>query len=124
LISLNVSSTCPETNIYEIRQVKSKVYGLFCYCKEKEHFEQEKLAYIRNNITSFVQAERSIYQYSSLGGIYGLNIIVQNRADYIIDKVIVKVSYLKSSGEVWKEKLEEFYYIEPWETSTSKMLMT
>lgn len=81
--------------------------------KENERREQEQLENIRNHITSYVIAERSTYQYSNLGGIYGLSIKVQNNTDYVIDKVVVKVSYIKPSGDIWKDKLVEFHYIEP-----------
>ncbi|NII26416.1 hypothetical protein HB364_15105 [Pseudoflavitalea sp. X16] len=89
--------------------------------KEQKRREQDQITNIRNHITSFVLAERNSYQYSNLGGIYGLSIKVQNKTIYIIDKVTVKVSYLKPSGEVWKDKFVEFYYVEPWKMVENKV---
>jgi hypothetical protein len=82
--------------------------------KEKERLESEKIANIRRNITSYVIAKRSAYKYSDWGGIYGLSISVHNKTEYPIDKVVVKVSYLKPSGDIWKEKYVDFYLIDPY----------
>lgn len=89
--------------------------------REQKRQEQEQLTYTRDHITSFVTAERSSYQYNGLGGIYGLSIMVQNKTDYILDKVVVKVSYLKPSGQVWKDKYVDFYYVEPRKTIENKV---
>ncbi|MBO9565433.1 MAG: hypothetical protein J7621_21830 [Niastella sp.] len=89
--------------------------------KERERLEKEHIAEIRRNITSYVRAERSSYQYSNLGGIYGLSISVHNKTEYPIDKVVVKVSYLKPSGDTWKEKYVDFYLIDPYKVIENRV---
>lgn len=75
--------------------------------------EEEAKARIRNNITSYVTAERSAYNYSSLGGISNLSISVSNSTNYLMDKVQVKVIYIKANGEVWDTKIIDFDLLEP-----------
>ena len=62
--------------------------------------EADTKAMIRNNITSYVQAERNEYSFSKLGGIYNLKISVSNTTAYLLDNVKVKVTYIKPNGEV------------------------
>lgn len=75
--------------------------------------EEETKKLIRENITSYVTAVRSSYNYSNLGGIYNLSISVTNSTNYIIDNVRVKVTYIKASGGIWKEKFVDYNLISP-----------
>jgi hypothetical protein len=70
--------------------------------------EEDIKTQIRNNITSYVTAERNEYTYSNLGGIYNLKITVTNGTDYLIDNVKVKVIYIKGNGDVWNSQIIDF----------------
>lgn len=83
--------------------------------------EEDNKATIRNNITSYVTAERNEYTYSKLGGIYNLQISVTNNTDYIIDKARVKVTYIKSNGGVWETRYVDFDLIGPQIKKTIKV---
>lgn len=74
--------------------------------------EENRKAEYRNNITNYVIADRSDYQYSNLGGIYNLQISVSNNTEYLIDKVIVRIFYYKPNGEVWDTRDVEFTMLE------------
>ncbi len=64
--------------------------------------EEDNRAQIRNNIASYVTAERSEFKYYPIGGISDLKITVTNNTDYSMDKVTVKVNYIKTNGELWE----------------------
>jgi len=83
--------------------------------------EENQKAMIRNNITAYVTAERSNYQYSELGGIYNLQISVNNNTNYLIDNVKVKVIYIKANGNVWNSRILDFNLLAPWTKSTIKV---
>lgn len=83
--------------------------------------EEDAKKMIKNNITSYVTAERSEYTYSELGGISNLKISVTNSTDYLIDNVKVKVIYLKANGDVWNSKIIDFNLINPQTKSTIKV---
>jgi len=68
---------------------------------------------IKNNITSYVTAERNEYTYNKLGGIYNLKISVTNNTDYVIDNVKVNIVYLKANGDTWDTKTVDFNMIDP-----------
>lgn len=74
--------------------------------------KEDHRKYIRENITSYVTAERNSYKYSELGGIYGLKITVINNSDYLLEQVKVKITYIKASGDVYDNKIVEFNYID------------
>jgi len=76
---------------------------------------------IRNNITSYVTAERNEYTYSELGGISNLKITVTNSTDYLIDNVKVKVIYLKANGDVWTSRIVDFNLLDPQTKNTIKV---
>lgn len=75
--------------------------------------EEDVKAEIRKNITSYVTAERSAYNYSNLGGIYNLKISVTNSTDYVLDNVKVKITYYKANGGVWKTRFVDFNMVPP-----------
>lgn len=80
---------------------------------EKLNAEEDAKASIRNNITSYVTAERSEYTYSTLGGIYNLKIYVTNNTEYLIDNVKVKLVYIKANGGVWDSRTIDFNLLNP-----------
>lgn len=75
--------------------------------------DQSTKAMVKNNINSYVTAERSDYQYSEFGGISGLSITVSNSSPYSMDNVRVKVSYIKADGDTWKDEYLDFPYLGP-----------
>jgi hypothetical protein len=76
---------------------------------------------IRKNINLYVQAESNDYDSKSLGGITNLEISVNNASDYTIDKVRVKIMYIKANGDVYETKYEEFHYIRPNSKATHRI---
>ena len=75
--------------------------------------EQDTKTSIKNNITSYVTAERNEYTYNEMGEISNLKISVTNSTDYVLDNVRVKVIYIKANGEVWDSKMVDFNMIDP-----------
>src|SRR5688500_8996731 len=55
---------------------------------------------VRNNIRLYVKAETNDYEHSRLGGISDLEISVNNPTDYTLDKVRVKIMYIKANGSI------------------------
>jgi len=76
---------------------------------------------VRNNITSLVKAESNDYDTKGLGGISNLEITVNNPTDYTLDKVRVKIMYIKPNGNVHETKFEDFYFIRPNTTATHRI---
>lgn len=76
---------------------------------------------IRKNIKLYVKAESNDYDTKSLGGIANLEISVNNASDYTIDKVRVKIIYIKANGDVYETKYEDFFYIRPNSKATHRI---
>lgn len=90
--------------------------------QESRKAQEESIkAMVKNNITSYVTAARSEYNYSQLGGIYNLKISVTNSSDYILDNVKVKITYIKADGGVWDVKIIDFNMLNPQTKSTIKV---
>jgi hypothetical protein len=68
---------------------------------------------VRNNIRLYVKAESNDYEHSRLGGISNLEISVTNPTDYTLDKVRIKIMYIKANGDIWDTKYEDFQAIKP-----------
>lgn len=83
--------------------------------------EEETKTRVKNNITSYVTAERSDYETRNLGGIYNLKISVSNASDYLIDNVKVKIIYIKANGDVWDSRIIDFNLLNPRTKSTIKV---
>jgi hypothetical protein len=76
---------------------------------------------IRNNIRAYIKAESNTYQYGKFGGISNLKITVSNTTDYTLDKVRVKLTYIKASGGIWETRYEDFYSVKANTTITHKI---
>lgn len=76
---------------------------------------------IRNNIRAYVKAESNTYQYSKFGGISNLKITISNTTDYTLEKVRVKLTYIKANGSTWETMYEDFYSVKPNTTITHKI---
>jgi hypothetical protein len=79
---------------------------------------------VRNNILLYVKAESNDYEHNRLGGITNLEISVNNPTDYTLDKVRVKIMYVKANGNVWDTKYEDFNTIKPNTKITHKIADT
>jgi hypothetical protein len=76
---------------------------------------------VRNNIRLYVKAESNDYESKNLGGISNLEISVNNPTDYTLDKVRVKITYLKPNGSIWETIYEDFHSIKPNSKATHKI---
>lgn len=76
---------------------------------------------IRKNIQMYVYAGSNEYDRRGLGGISNLEISVNNVSDYTIDKVRVKIIYIKANGGVHEVKYEDFHAIKPNSKATHKI---
>ncbi|HEY1199880.1 MAG TPA: hypothetical protein VGE79_02815 [Niastella sp.] len=76
---------------------------------------------IRKNIKMYVYAGSNEYDRRGLGGISNLEISVNNASDYPIDKVRVKIMYIKANGSVHEVKYEDFHAIKPNSKATHKI---
>jgi hypothetical protein len=76
---------------------------------------------IRKNIQMYVYAGSNEYDRRGLGGISNLEISVNNASDYPIDKVRVKIIYIKANGGVHEVKYEDFHAIKPNSKATHKI---
>lgn len=66
---------------------------------------------IKNNIRSYVKVTGNDYDHGRLGGISNLKVSVVNTSDYQLDKVRVKITYVKANGNIWETHYEDFYLI-------------
>jgi hypothetical protein len=76
---------------------------------------------VRNNIRLYVKAESNDYESKNLGGISNLEISVNNPTDYTLDKVRVKIMYIKPNGGIWETTYEDFHSIKPNSKATHKI---
>lgn len=76
---------------------------------------------VRNNIRLYVKAESNDYDKKGLGGISNLEISVTNPTNYTLDKVRVKIMYVKSNGSVYETKHEDFFAVKPNSKATHKI---
>lgn len=76
---------------------------------------------VRNNIRLYVKAESNDYDKKGLGGISNLEISVNNPTNYTLDKVRVKIMYVKSNGGIYETKYEDFISIKPNSKATHKI---
>jgi len=76
---------------------------------------------VRNNIRLYVKAASNEYDHRSLGGISNLEISVTNPTEYTLDKVRVKIMFIKANGSIWETKYEDFYSLKPNSKATHKI---
>jgi hypothetical protein len=75
---------------------------------------------VKTHIYDYVKANGSEYTYSALGGISNFSVTVTNETKFTIDNVRVKIIYIKSNGETWKEEFLSFNYLSPYESRKIK----
>ena len=56
----------------------------------------------RNNWYKYISATNSSYSYGALGGISGLEVVISNNTEYMLDEVEVQVGYVQDNGEFFK----------------------
>jgi hypothetical protein len=76
---------------------------------------------VRKNIKMYVYAGSNEYDRKGLGGISNLEISVNNASDYPIDKVRVKIMYIRANGGIHEVKYEDFHAIKPNSKATHKI---
>ena len=67
----------------------------------------------RNNWERFIWAKNDEYEYSPLGGIYNLEVVVTNETEYTLDEVVVSVQYIKDNGAIHKTEAVTIYNVPP-----------
>jgi hypothetical protein len=97
------------------------IAGVYIYMLTQKQQKEDRKDFYKNSITSYVTAEINDYTYNELGGIYDLEVSVSNSTDYLVDKVVVKVYYIKANGNVWDTRLIEFNLLNPHSQKTIKM---
>ena len=107
---------------YFYKQMQHQEYQEIRQASINTEVDRKKMT--RDNITSLITAERSSYNFSSLGGISNLSLSVTNQTDYIIDNVKVRVIYLKPNGQVWNSRFVDFNLLNPKTKSTIKVADT
>jgi hypothetical protein len=65
----------------------------------------------RNNWSEYIRATNSKYFYSELGGISGLEVIVTNKTEYMLDEVQVLVYYVRTNGDNFKTETVTVYNV-------------
>jgi len=89
--------------------------------KETANSDNSAKRKIRNNIRAYVKAESNTYQSGKFGGISNLKINVINTSDYTLDRVRVKITYIKANGGVWETRYEDFYAVKANSTETHRI---
>lgn len=84
------------------------------------YIDDQQKSDARVNINSLVRVGNNAYKYSELGGIYGLELVVYNNSSYLLDKITVKLNYIKANGEIWQTKYLDGYFIQPNSKETLK----
>jgi len=91
--------------------------GIFIYnalsSQEQANHEQSQKDFIKQNITQFVTAEGGTYNYSELGGISNFTVSINNTTSYLIDNVRVKIKYIKTDGDLYKNEYLDFDLLAP-----------
>lgn len=90
-------TNAPKDELPKPLEVKTTVPP-FILKKEKE--SKEKTTRLRWN--KLITASNSNYGIGVLGGIKDLHVTLTNHTDYPIDEAVLKVTYIKANGGVWK----------------------
>lgn len=71
----------------------------------------EKNKKYRNNWSDYIAATSNRYSYREIGGIFGLEVVVTNNTEYMIDEVEVQVGYVKENGDYFKSETVRVYNV-------------
>ena len=80
------------------------ILGIAAYFFFTHKQKEDDLKFLRNNWSSYIHTNNTNYMYSKLGGIDEFDVPVTNETDYLLDEVVVHVSYIKAAGGVYKEE--------------------
>jgi len=69
--------------------------------RRNEELTRKNMNY-RNNWSQFITVTNGDYRASALGGISGLEVVIVNNTDYLLDEVDADVTYIKSNHDTWK----------------------
>jgi hypothetical protein len=69
--------------------------------RRNEELTRKNMNY-RNNWTQYITVTNGDYRASALGGILGLEVVIVNDTDYLLDEVDADVTYIKSNHDTWK----------------------
>lgn len=72
---------------------------------EKPVEKEDATKAARKKWNKLITATNSNYGIGFLGGIKDLSVSINNRSGYPVDEAIVKVTYIKANGDIWKTKL-------------------
>ena len=75
--------------------------------------EEDKTKAARQQWRKTITASNSNYGIGVLGGIKGLEVIINNNSNYMVDEAVAKVTYIKANGEAWKSVFVSTYGIRP-----------
>ena len=104
----NVTPTKAQPVVNTMTAVDTQVQVAGVATKKKEDTIQKKedvTKATRLRWNKLIAASNSNYGIGFLGGIKDLSVMVNNRSDYPVDEAIIKVTYIKANGSVWKTKL-------------------
>lgn len=103
---LVTSNRTQAATLDDLQQKQQQAQIEEAYQKEEVKRQDEELArkntQYRNNWYKFISLRTNQYRYSTLGGIYGLEITVTNSTEYMLDDVVAYVTYIKDNGGIWK----------------------
>ena len=71
----------------------------------------EKNKKYRNSWSDYISATNNRYSYREIGGIFGLEVVVSNSTEYMLDEVEVEVRYVKANGDYFKTETVRVYNI-------------
>src|SRR5205085_3089124 len=79
IVVIIIAGVFINNKIQEKRQLESQQF--------LQKMEEDRKVQVKDNIRSYVKVTDGTYQYSNLGGVFGLNITVINNTSYLLDNV-------------------------------------
>ncbi len=73
----------------------------------------------RNNWSDYISVTTNRYSYREIGGVFGVEIIVTNKTEYMLDEVEAQVGYVKSTGDYFKTETVTIYNVPANSSKTS-----
>jgi GYF domain 2 len=71
----------------------------------------EKNKNYRNNWSDYISATNNSYSYREIGGIFGLEAIITNKTEYMLDEIEVQIGYVKENGDYFKSETVRVYNV-------------
>lgn len=86
--------------------------------KAKIRVENEKNE-VRYNLWDYVSVKHFGVTVHSFGGIDPFKISIKNTSNYIFEKVIVRIDYIKANGDIYKQELVSTDYLGPYKNEVT-----